>query len=746
MKSISNYICKEFMHYLLRFFSWISQNIQENKTLGRYTFVGIFIIVTTIILPRNQITEYYYEVGVPWQAPNLYAPFDFTIVKTSSQLQMEKDTTLQNVYEIFLEKPGILQENKFKIERDFQIIKKIIQDWKSLPTESNWNELIAEYQLPTEWLELSKVLENKTQYSNINDDFFLNGVKLIFNEIYSIPFVDKPITEIQTPLISLRTNISHEVLLEKDKARDKTKVLKFIDQKIEKFYNPIEKQIAFILLSKYCIPNFYFDNELYQKEKQLVLSSISKFYSQVKKGQLIVQRGQEVTKEIKEIIDSLIAEKNERYGFLHDLLLFIGQLAIVSLLTLILMYYLKANHKVIFYRNQLLVFLLMVYFIMISLLVLVLNISQQLLVSYPVNYYHLAPMCMAAIIVTVFFDDKIGFVTNTTLSILGATIVPNSFEFFFIQFTAGSLAIYSLSFMRSRSQFFITNIILFISYIFAYIGYNFYVIGDLNQINYNNLALFAINIAFSLITYPLIYLFERIFGLSSDLTYIELLDMKHPLLVELSIQAPGTYQHSLQVANLAESAANKIGANGLQCRVGALFHDIGKTVHPEYFIENQKSRDSHQSLTPQQSAEVIIAHVSLGVEMAQQYNLPTEIIDFIRTHHGTSRVEYFYRKHTDVEGNSKDDTNFRYPGPLPVSKEQAVVMIADSCEAAVRSLDYPTEEKIHNLVEYIVETKIKDGQFAHSHITFRDINKIKTDIQKNLISIYHKRIKYPDQN
>ncbi len=734
------------MKYLQQLFAWIYGNIQSNKTLGRYTFVGLFIIATTIILPRNQITEYYYEIGIPWQAPNLYAPFDFTIIKNNSQLQIEKDTALQNVYEIFLEKHGVLHENKFKIERDFQIIKKLINDWKILPTESNWNELITENQLPTEWLELAPILTNKTQFVNINEEFLVNGVKLIFNDIYSVPFVDKPLNEIQTPLISLRTNISHEVLLEKDNARDKTKVLKLIEQKIDKFYNPIEKQIAFILLSKYCIPNFYFDKVLYEQEKKLVLSSISKYYSQVHKGQLIVQRGQEVTKEIKEIIDSLIAEKNERYGFWHDFLIFIGQLAIVTLLTIILMYYLKTNYKVIFYRNQQLVFLMMVYFIMISLLVLIMNISQQLLISYPVNYYHLAPMCMAAIIVTVFFDDKIGYVTNNTLAVLGATIVPNSFEFFFIQFTAGSLAIYSLSYMRSRSQFFITNVILFASYTFAYLGYNFYLIGDISQINYNNLFLFAINIAFSLITYPLIYLFERIFGLSSDLTYIELLDMKHPLLVELSIQAPGTYQHSLQVANLAESAANKIGANGLQCRVGALFHDIGKTLNPEYFIENQKSRDSHQLLTPQQSADVIISHVTLGVEMAQQYNLPTEIIDFIKTHHGTSRVEFFYRKHIDIKENSKEDSTFRYPGPLPISKEQAVVMIADSCEAAIRSLDYPTEDRINSLVDLIVEHKIKDGQFAHSHITFRDINKIKTDIQKNLLTINHKRIKYPDQN
>ncbi len=734
------------MKYLQQIFKRLYGNIQVSKTLGRFTFVGIFIIATTLILPRNQVFEFYYEVGVPWQAPNLYAPFDFNITKTNKALEEEKDTALQNVYEIFLEKQSILQENKYKIERDYQIIKKILSKWKDLPTENYWTELINENQMPAEWLELAKTLLNKNANININDELFFNGIKLIFNEIYTIPFIDKKISDIKTDLISLRTNISHEVLLEKNKARDKTKVLKLIEQIIEKFYNPLEKHIAFILLSKYCIPNFYFDNALYEEEKKLVLSSISKFYSQIHKGQLIVQKGQEVTKEIKDIIDSLILEKNERYGILHNFSTFIGQFIIVCLLTIILMYYLRTNHKIIFYRNQQLTFLLMVYFIMISLLVLILNLSQKLLVSYQVNYYHLAPMCMASIIVTVFFDDKIGFVTNALLSILGGTIVPNSFEFFIIQFTAGSMAIYSLSYLRSRSQFFIMNAILFASYTVAYLGYNFYIMGDFNQINFNNLILFAINIAFSLITYPLIYLFERIFGLSSDLTYIELLDMKHPLLVEMSIQAPGTYQHSLQVASLAESAANKIGANGLQCRVGALFHDIGKTKNPEYFIENQKSRDSHQSLTPQKSAEVIIAHVTLGVEMAQKYNLPTEIIDFIRTHHGTSRVEYFYRKHIDLDTNNKNDETFRYPGPLPITKEQAVVMIADSCEAATRSLDNFTQEIIENLVEKIIDSKIKDGQFAHSHITFRDINKIKTDIQKNLVSIYHKRIKYPDQN
>ncbi len=734
------------MKYLQQIFKRLYGNIQVSKTLGRFTFVGIFIIATTLILPRNQVHEFYYEVGVPWQAPNLYAPFDFNITKTNKALEEEKDTALQNVYEIFLEKQSILQENKYKIERDYQIIKKILSKWKDLPTENYWTELINENQMPAEWLELAKTLLNKNANIKINDELFFNGIILIFNEIYTIPFIDKKISDIKTDLISLRTNISHEVLLEKNKARDKTKVLKLIEQIIEKFYNPLEKHIAFILLSKYCIPNFYFDNALYEEEKKLVLSSISKFYSQIHKGQLIVQKGQEVTKEIKDIIDSLILEKNERYGILHNFSTFIGQFIIVCLLTIILMYYLRTNHKIIFYRNQQLTFLLMVYFIMISLLVLILNLSQKLLVSYQVNYYHLAPMCMASIIVTVFFDDKIGFVTNALLSILGGTIVPNSFEFFIIQFTAGSMAIYSLSYLRSRSQFFIMNAILFASYTVAYLGYNFYIMGDFNQINFNNLILFAINIAFSLITYPLIYLFERIFGLSSDLTYIELLDMKHPLLVEMSIQAPGTYQHSLQVASLAESAANKIGANGLQCRVGALFHDIGKTKNPEYFIENQKSRDSHQSLTPQKSAEVIIAHVTLGVEMAQKYNLPTEIIDFIRTHHGTSRVEYFYRKHIDLDTNNKNDETFRYPGPLPITKEQAVVMIADSCEAATRSLDNFTQEIIENLVEKIIDSKIKDGQFAHSHITFRDINKIKTDIQKNLVSIYHKRIKYPDQN
>jgi putative nucleotidyltransferase with HDIG domain len=263
-------------------------------------------------------------------------------------------------------------------------------------------------------------------------------------------------------------------------------------------------------------------------------------------------------------------------------------------------------------------------------------------------------------------------------------------------------------------------------------------------------VLLVMNVFFTLATYPFIYIIERIFRIVSDLTYMELLDGDHPLLKDLAVKAPGTYQHSLQVATLAEEAAKKIGANALQVHAAALFHDIGKIFQPEYFTENRADGPSpHLQLDPEKSAEIIISHVTLGEKLARDYKLPEEIIDFIRTHHGYSRVEFFYHKYLkaqpDATGNGAVERLFRYPGPLPTTKEQSIVMIADSCEAAARSLDNPTKEALEALIERIVTAKINDNQLILASLTFRDLTIIKREILRILVSVYHSRVKYPDQ-
>lgn len=328
--------------------------------------------------------------------------------------------------------------------------------------------------------------------------------------------------------------------------------------------------------------------------------------------------------------------------------------------------------------------------------------------------------------------------------LISALFVPNSYEFVFLQLTAGMVAIYSIKSLVKREQFLISAIIILSTYIMGYIGLFLTRNGSLHNIYWSDILPFVVSVGLTLLAYPLIYAFERLFGIVSDLTLMELTNSNSKLLRELSLKAPGTFQHSLQVANLAEAAIYKIGGNPLLVRAGALYHDIGKMLNPLFFIENQKvDKNPHSELTPEQSAQIIISHVHKGIEMAKRNLLPEVVIDFIRTHHGTTRVEYFYRMF--IKNNPDklvDESIFRYPGPVPISKETAVLMIADSVEAASRAMKDPTEESINNLVDKIIDYKISEKQFINANITMRDITEISEIFKSMLKSIYHVRIDY----
>lgn len=329
---------------------------------------------------------------------------------------------------------------------------------------------------------------------------------------------------------------------------------------------------------------------------------------------------------------------------------------------------------------------------------------------------------------------------------LGAFIARESFAFFFIHSLAGSFAVFNLKYLRQRGQFFVITGNLLVVYAVAYSGWTLLQTGSLSAINPANLALIVLNIFFTLGTYPLVYLFERLFGITSNLTYLELLDTDHPLLKRLAISAPGTYHHSLHVASIAEEAAKRINANPLLVHAGALFHDIGKLSDPSYFVENQgNGANPHDAISPLQSASAIIRHVTYGTELAKEHRLPDEIIDFIRTHHGTTRVEYFYRKYARENPDAVDELEgeFRYPGPVPTRKEDVVLMIADSVEAAARAMPDPTPERLERLVHAIILAKMNDDQFERSRISFRELNKVKREVTRQVQSLYHGRIVYP---
>jgi hypothetical protein len=364
----------------------------------------------------------------------------------------------------------------------------------------------------------------------------------------------------------------------------------------------------------------------------------------------------------------------------------------------------------------------------------------------PSLYY--IPYCIVPIIIRILFDTRLAMNIHLLVVLLASFFLPNSFEFAFLQISAGMVAIYSIKNLVRREQFLISALLILLNYFVAYLGISLIKEGTVGAIEWIKFLPFVFSVLLSLLAYPLIYLFEKLFGITSDITLIELTNTNTSLLRELAFKAPGTFQHSLQVANLAESAIYKIGGNALLVRAGALYHDIGKIENPQFFIENQiKGVNPHDKLPYDDSAQIIIKHVLNGIEMARRNNLPEVIVDFIRTHHGNTRVDYFYQSFLkNFPEKIVDENTFRYPGPIPFTKETAVLMLADSVEAASRSLKEPDVENINALVERIIDSKLAQDQLNDSNITLKEIETIKLIFKTMLMGIYHVRVEYLEQN
>ena len=370
------------------------------------------------------------------------------------------------------------------------------------------------------------------------------------------------------------------------------------------------------------------------------------------------------------------------------------------------------------------------------------TLSWAIYIKIPSLYY--IPYCIVPIIIRILFDTRLALNIHLLVVLIAGFFVPNSFEFAFLQVTSGMVAIYSIKNLIRREQFLMSALLILGNYLIAFLGISLIRDGSLYDIDWLTFAPFIFSVLLSLLAYPLIYAFERGFGITSDVTLMELTNTNSRILRDLAFKAPGTFQHSLQVANLAEAAIFKIGGNALLVRAGALYHDIGKMDNPQYFVENQnKGTNPHDTLPYEQSAQIIIQHVNKGVEIARKNHIPEILINFIRTHHGNTRVDYFYQSFLkNFPEKFVDENIFRYPGPIPFSKETAVLMLADSTEAASRSLKEPDAQSISDLVERIIEYKLNQDQLSDSNITLKEIETIKLIFKTMLMGIYHVRIDY----
>lgn len=664
--------------------------------------IAIGIIVA--IFPKQGKFKYEFQnlKGKPWHHEDLIAPFDFAIKKTKQELALEKLETIKQAKLYFKEKTEELTKRKELLRSNFE------KNWSSKNTKTKENTL---------------KIANK-----ILDSIYSKGI-IEYNDVIS----NKP--QDYTILV-LKNNIAEEHEL-KNLHTVKT-AYAYIQSTLEQQKADIDRIFILSLLENAISHSIFFDKITTDKVLQQSINEIAPSRDIILKNQRIISKGEILDPATYQILESLKGEFEQQAGGdgNYYFILF-GQIIIVTLCFAVLIIFLFFFRNDIFLDNTKITFILML--IILQVLMADLAIDSQ---SFSI---YLLPFCILPVIIRAFYDTRIALFVHLVTVLIISFIAPNRFEYAFIQLLGGMVAIFSIVNMRNRSQIFLSSIIIFATYSVSYIGITIIQEGGIDVISGYDFAWFGISALLTLFSYPLIFIFEKLFGFISDVSLLELSDTNGKLLRELASRAPGTFQHSLQVANLAEEAIYTIGGNSLLVRAGALYHDIGKMDMPMYFIENQAHGiNPHEDLNFDESAAIIINHVIKGIEIAKKNKLPEQIIDFIRTHHGTTITAYFYRSFQNAfPGEKIDESKFHYPGPIPFSKETAVLMMADSVEAASRSLKKYDAEAIDNLVEMIINKQIEQEQFVNADITFKDINTLKKIFKKKLMNIYHVRVEYP---
>lgn len=678
----------------------------------QHIFKGFLFILAIALLvwifPQQGKFKYEFSQGKPWLHEDLYAPFDFSIYKLEEDLLKEREEAVEGLPYYF----RYISSDSIKIEE--QLEPEFIRFWESTVPDSLDNAGFR--------------MHNLEVFRNIYHFFIQQGIIDMVPEIEDLP----P----EYPVVVIRENVALEYDLED--LLTLNSAYELLQRKLQE-EEGIAVQVLSPLLVRFMEQNVVYDAEKTALEREAVLEAISPVYGLVQQGEQIISRGEVVNPEKFMILHSLRANYEENLGGSETYYVILaGQTLLIAISILVLFLFFYSFRREILSDNRKIVLVLLVIILITSLTSITLSIDPF--------YLYILPICLVPILISAFFDTRMALYVYLISVIILGFLVPNSFEFIFLQLITGIIAIMNVANLQRRGQFFTTSVWIFLTYSVLYSGLTLIQYGTIWEIEPVMFALFAGSAVLTLFSYPLIYIFEKIFGFITDVTLVELSNTNNKLLRELSLKAPGTFQHSLQVANLAEDAIYEVGGNALMVRTGSLYHDIGKMDNPMYFVENQSPGiNPHDDLTHEESARIIVGHVIKGIEKAKKHRLPEQIIDFIRTHHGTRRVEYFYTLYkNDTPKNEIDESDFTYPGPIPFSKETAVVMMADSVEAASRSLKEYNIEKIDNLVEKIINRQLETGQFINADITLKDITRIKKIFKKKLMTIYHIRIEYPE--
>ncbi len=688
---------------MANFFSDIRNSHEKIQRALLFAATGILIV---LLLPKEGKFKYEYQKGRPWGHEDLVAPFDFAIEKSKEELDAELAQVKSNS-KIFLS----VDESALTLtQKDFENKLTVV-----LRPDSSKPRTLRIYE------------RNRTAGVQILANIYIKGILRTSNEL------------------NLDTD-KRQLFVLKGTAATEVNAKQFYT--VQSAYNAIQKAVnetnsvehdeLLRLLTEVLTQNVTYDKGTTERFLEDDLSSVSESRGMVPKGLMVISRGDMVDNDNFLVLESLRKEYQGKLGSSGSFyLILFGQLIMVTIVLLMYYFFLITYRTDLAQNNWRVTFLLMLILgtVMIS------SIAQR--IEY-INLY-LVPFCLLPVIVRSFFDSRIALFAHIVTLIIVGFEAPNGFEFMFLELIAGIISIFSLQSLQNRSQLFVSMLIVFVTYSASYFSIAIMQEGDIKNIDFTMFVWFAGSVGLTLLAYPLIYLFEKIFGFLSDVTLLELNNTNHKILRQMASEAPGTFQHSLQVASLAETATYAIGGNALLVRTGALYHDIGKLYAPMYYIENQVTGvNPHDDLSFEESANIIINHVIKGIEFAKKNNLPEQLIDFIRTHHGTSTVQYFYRSYlSNFPDGELDKEHFSYPGPKPFTKEMAVLMMADSVEAASRSLSEYTTESVGNLVDNIIDYQFNEGQFDSANITLRDISEVRSIFKKKLLNIYHVRMEYP---
>lgn len=662
-------------------------------------FIGT-VAVIVYFLPRDGKFNYQFDIDKPWKYGQLMATFDFPIYKSDEVVKHEQDSILAHFQPYYQLDKSVAKEAIQKLKEDYQSrLKKRMPSYDYLKhLERKLNEIYRIGIVSTE--ELNRLHGDSTRAIMVIDEKTAYSQNI--QSLYSV-------------------KEAYAWLLQADTLHYRPEVLRRCS------------------LNEYLQPNLTYDQQRTDGARKEMLDNYSWANGIVLSGQKIIDRGEIVNRETYNVLESLRKEsiqRSESAG--QKRLMLFGQILYVSIFMLCFMLFLDLFRREYYQRKGCLslLFTLIVFYC----------VSTALMVTNNFFNVYIIPYAMLPIIIRVFLDSRTAFLTHVITILTCSICLRYPHEFILLQLTAGMVAIFSLRELSQRSQLFRTAFLVIITYITAYFAFELITENDLSKLNGSMYSYFIINGILLLFAYPLLFLLEKTFGFTSNVTLVELSNINNDLLRRMSETVPGTFQHSMQVANLAAEAANSIGAKSQLVRTGALYHDIGKMENPVFFTENQSGGvNPHKNLSYEQSAQVVISHVTDGLKLAEKSNLPKVIRDFITTHHGRGKTKYFYISwKNEHPGEEPDEELFTYPGPNPFTKEQAVLMMADSVEAASRSLPEYTEESISNLVEKIIDSQIEDGYFKECPITFKDIATVKSVFKEKLKTIYHTRISYPE--